>query len=200
MTMSAADLKQLQPEIYERSAKRFLNVGSGHAGSERLPECFRFGDWQQIRLDINPKVKPDVLADVTDLSNIEDHDVDAVYSSHNLEHLHQHQVPKALSEIHRVLKPNGFVLLTMPDIKAVAKWVLEGKLMETIYESPMGPIRPIDIMFGHQGAVEQGDTFMAHKTAFDANSLAHALNEEGFKEVRVMTDKYHNLWGYGVKF
>lgn len=199
MTMSAADLKLLQPKIFERPGKRVLNVGCGSSTLDQLPECFRMGDWQHVRLDINPAVKPDILADATDLNAIEDSSIDAVYSSHNLEHLHLHEVPQALSEMLRVLKPNGFVLLTLPDIKAVAQWVLEGKLMDTIYQSPIGPIRPIDIMFGHQGAIAKGDSFMAHKTAFDADTLAQALSEAGFKAVRVMTDKYHNLWGYGVK-
>ena len=199
MTMSAVDLQQLQPDIYKRPNKCFLNVGCGQTGIERLPECFQFGDWQQIRLDINPDVEPDILADVTDLSAVESNSVDAVYSSHNLEHLHLHQVPYALSEMYRVLKPTGFVLLTMPDIKAVAQWVLDGKLMDIIYESPMGPIRPIDILYGHQGAIERGDAYMAHKTAFDAETLAQALAEARFQEVRVMTDDTNHLWGYAQK-
>ena len=42
--------------------------------------------------------------------------VDAVFSSHNIEHLYPHEVPLALKEFMRVLKPDGFVLMTCPDL------------------------------------------------------------------------------------
>lgn len=199
MTMSAADLAILQPTLVDRSDKIFLNVGCGDKNNIRLPECFQGHGWHQVRLDIDPSLEPDIVADITDLSRVKASSVEAIYSSHNLEHLNLHQVDTALKQILNTLKPGGFFLVTLPDIQAVAEWVVEGKLMEVMYQSPMGPIRPIDVLFGHQGAIESGNKFMAHKCGFDKNSLAEALTVAGFQEVRVMTDEHANLWGYAVK-
>ncbi|WP_346796465.1 methyltransferase domain-containing protein [Halomonas sp. Bachu 37] len=199
MTMTAADLNALRPALQQRAHKRFLNVGCGSAGPERLPECFQQAGWQQIRLDINPAVKPDIIADTTDLSAVETASMDAVFSSHNLEHLYLHDTVAALNEMHRVICPGGFLLITLPDLQQVAQWVAEGKLTEVIYQSPAGPITPLDILYGHQRSVAEGNTFMAHKSGFDKHSLSEALLKAGFKEVRVTADPYYNLWGYAQK-
>lgn len=199
MTMTAADLSVLQPELNPQTQKRFLNVGCGSAGPERLPECFQQEDWQQIRLDINPAVKPDIIADLTDLSAVQTGSVDAVYSSHNIEHLYLHETTVALQEMHRVIRPGGFLLVTLPDLQQVAKLIAEGKLSEEIYRSPVGPITPLDMLYGHQASVERGNTYMAHKCGFDKHSLSAALLDVGFNEVRVTADAHYNLWGYAQK-
>ncbi|WP_206679539.1 class I SAM-dependent methyltransferase [Vreelandella salicampi] len=199
MTMTAADLSVLQPELNPQTHKRFLNVGCGSAGPERLPECFQQDDWQQIRLDINPAVKPDIIADLTDLSAVQTGSIDAVYSSHNIEHLYLHETTVALQEMHRVIRPGGFLLITLPDLQQVAKLIAQGKLSEEIYRSPVGPITPLDMLYGHQASVERGNTYMAHKCGFDKHSLSTALLNAGFHEVRVTADAHYNLWGYAQK-
>ena len=75
--------------------------------------------------------------------------VDAVYSSHNVEHLYSHEVAVALREMRRVLKPAGFVMIKVPDLQAVAGYVADGKLEDALYLSSMGPIAPLDILYGH---------------------------------------------------
>ncbi|NYS60338.1 methyltransferase domain-containing protein [Halomonas salicampi] len=197
--MTAADLSVLQPELNPQTHKRFLNVGCGSAGPERLPECFQQDDWQQIRLDINPAVKPDIIADLTDLSAVQTGSIDAVYSSHNIEHLYLHETTVALQEMHRVIRPGGFLLITLPDLQQVAKLIAQGKLSEEIYRSPVGPITPLDMLYGHQASVERGNTYMAHKCGFDKHSLSTALLNAGFHEVRVTADAHYNLWGYAQK-
>lgn len=199
MTMTAADLNALRPALQQRAHKRFLNVGCGSARPERLPECFQQPSWQQVRLDINPAVKPDIITDTTDLSTVETASMDAVFSSHNLEHLYLHDTAAALNEMHRVIRPGGFLLITLPDLQQVAQWIAEGKLTEVIYQSPAGPITPLDILYGHQRSVAEGNTFMAHKSGFDKHSLSEALLNAGFSETRVTADPYYNLWGYAQK-
>ena len=53
---------------------------------------------------------------MTEMESVMDSSVDAVYSSHNIEHPFPHEVPIALAELYRVLKPDRFVLLTRPDL------------------------------------------------------------------------------------
>ena len=45
---------------------------------------------------------------MTDMPAVEDAYVDAVFSSHNIEHLYAHEVAEALSEFKRVLNEDGF--------------------------------------------------------------------------------------------
>ena len=74
--------------------------------------------------------------------------VDAIWSAHNLEHLSAHEVPLALNEFLRVLKPGGWALITFPDLQQVAEFIVADKLEDVAYESPAGPITPLDCVFG----------------------------------------------------
>jgi SAM-dependent methyltransferase len=180
------------------ACKRVLHVGCGRKRREKLHRAFQAGDWQEIRVDINPAVQPDVIASITDMPQIADSSIDAVWSSHNLEHLYAHEVPLALREFLRVLKPGGFVLLTMPDLQKAAEFIARGQLEEPIYQSPAGPIAAIDICFGHRRSVARGNEFMAHKTGFSAHTLALKLAACGFQRVRVERRDL-DLWATAYK-
>ena len=175
-------------------------MGCGPRLERTLHPTFRSADWQEIRVDIDPNVKPDIVCSIIDMSVVEHASVDAVWSRHNIEHLHAHEVPKALSEFHRVLKPGGFALITLPDLQEVARHIADGKLEDVLYESPNGPIRPIDIVYGHCGFIGQGHVFMAHKTGFTVRTLGTKLVQAGFRPVRVKrSQREYALWAVGYK-
>jgi len=44
--------------------------------------------WKEIRLDIDPANAPDILGTMLDMPAVADGSVDAIYSSHNIEHLY----------------------------------------------------------------------------------------------------------------
>ncbi|MCA8996833.1 MAG: methyltransferase domain-containing protein [Planctomycetaceae bacterium] len=132
------------------------------------------------------------------MPEITDSSVDAVWSSHNLEHLFAHEVPVALKEFLRVLKPGGFALLTMPDLQKAAEYVAQGKLEDPVYESPAGPISAIDICFGHRASIARGNHYMAHRTGFSAETLTEKLTASGFFKVRVER-KGFDLWAIAYK-
>lgn len=194
MRITHEDLASFIPSLRQPGAKTLLHVGCGNAAPQRLPECFRGAEWREIRLDIDPAVKPDIAASLTDMNTVKDASMDAVWSSHNLEHLEDFQVPTALGEIHRVLKPGGFALITLPDLKLIAKLVLDGKADEVLYKSPAGPITPLDMLFGHQASQARGNHHMAHRTGFTAERLGRKLAEAGFAEVRVRPGQSFDLW------
>jgi Methyltransferase domain len=162
-----------------------LHVGCGVYAPEKLPPIFRHAGWRELRLDIDPDVQPDVVASITDMGVISDATVDAVYSAHNIEHLYPHEVPVALGEMRRVLKLTGFALIRLPDLQEVARHVAEGNLETTLYMSPMGPIAPLDILFGHRASLAGGNLFMAHRTGFTGGTLGAALIKAGFAAVMV---------------
>lgn len=177
-----------------------LHVGCGGANPEKLPAAFFApGEWREIRLDIDPAVEPDIEASITDMSAVTDGSVDAVWSAHNLEHLLAHEVPVALSEFLRVLKPGGFVLVTMPDLQQVAHLVAEGRLEDVAYQSALGPVAALDMLYGFRPALAAGNHFMGHRTGFTAASLERLLAAAGFAQVKVMRDGHFGLWGRAVR-
>lgn len=175
-----------------------LHVGCGSHPSELLEREFPKPTWVEVRLDIDAGVAPDIIGSITDMRMIESTAVDAVFSSHNLEHLFAHEVPSALREFSRVLKPTGFTLIGVPDLQRVAELIAQDKLTDPAYVSPAGPIAPLDMLYGHRGYVAQGHLFMAHKTGFTARTLAQALVENGFARAEV-TRAGWDLWAVGQR-
>jgi len=172
---------------------KLLHVGCGYKTIQQLPALFR-ENWEEIRLDLDPKTKPDIVGSVTDLSEIADKSIDTVYSSHNLEHLYAHEVAPALKEFIRVLKPTGFTVITLPDLQSVAQLIVDDKLMDVAYQSKVGAISAIDMVYGHRASVAAGNKFMPHHTGFTRRSLTTVLNNAGFKDVRVLRGHHFDLW------
>ncbi len=178
--------------------KTVLHVGCGYPNPNKLHRAFRGDEWQEIRLDIDADAKPDVIADMRDLSQIEANSIDALWSSHNVEHLYPHDVIPTLAGFRRILKPNGVALITLPDLQEVAKLIAEDKLDDPAYVSPAGPIAPLDILYGFRAAMAQGNLFMAHRTGFTAKTLAQSIVNAGFAMVTVQRDQSaFNLWAIG---
>lgn len=175
------------------AVKTVLHVGCGMSHPESLHRRFRNADWKELRLDIDPDVRPDIVASLTDMRAVADGSVDAVWSSHNVEHLYAHEVPVALREFHRVLKPGGLAFITLPDLQQIAHFILADKLDDVAYVSPAGPITTLDCVFGFGRAIAKGNEFMAHKTGFTETSLRSRLTDAGFVRLHSWTSPF-NLW------
>ena len=170
----------------ESQLKKFLHVGCGAARKENTTREFSLGNWHELRFDIDPNVTPDIVGTMTDMSAVEDACVDAIFSSHNIEHLYAHEIAEALSEFKRVLNEDGFLVLTCPDLQEVAKLIAEDKLTEPAYTSPAGPITPLDIVYGFRPSIAQGNTFMAHRCGFTETALRGTLIANGFASTATM--------------
>jgi SAM-dependent methyltransferase len=179
--------------------KRVLHVGCGVRTPEKLHENFRKADWLEVRLDINPAVEPDIVASITDMRIVEDNSFEALYSSHNLEHLYPHEAPLALSEFCRVLKPKGFALITLPDLQQAAKAIARGGEEEAVLATNRGPIAPLDILYGFRPFLASGNLYMAHHFAFTAGTLRAALTAAGFTDITIDSDDAYNLWAVASK-
>lgn len=174
--------------------KTVLNVGCGPRNRAHGFAGFTQG-WTELRLDIDPTVAPDVVGTMTDMSAVATGSVDAVVSSHNIEHLYPHEVPLALAEFLRVLKPDGRVLITCPDLQSVCARVARGELASPLYESAAGPISALDMMYGHRGAMAAGNLFMAHRCGFTLQVLADTLQACGFpRTAGIARPEAFDLW------
>ena len=167
----------------DNTMNTFLHVGCGYATKSQTTAGFNTDDWEELRFDIDPDVKPDIVGSMTDMSSVSDSFVDAIFSSHNIEHLFPHEVEVALKEFYRVLKPEGFLVITCPDLQSVAELVAEGKLLDTAYVSPAGPICPIDMIYGYRPSLREGKHYMAHKCGFTEGVLNMALLDAGFRQI-----------------
>jgi len=180
--------------------RTFLHVGCGPQRKGHMTPGFEGPDWSEIRLDIDPSVSPDVIGAMTDMSAVKTGSMDALFSSHNIEHLYPHEVPVALSKFKRVLTDDGFVVITCPDLLSIAQFIAERGLGETAYVSPMGPITPLDMLYGHQGKMGAGNLYMAHRGGFTAQTLLDALQRAGFGKMTVMGRKSRFvLWALATR-
>jgi SAM-dependent methyltransferase len=178
--------------------KRVLSAGSGPLPSRQLHRVFRTDVWQEVRFDIDPQTKPDIVGSITDMSKlVPSQSFDSVWSSHCLEHLYAHEVPAALSEFRRILKADGFALISSPDIEAIAAMILEHGLDHVAYTSSLGPITPHDMLFGHAASIKRGRIFMAHNTGFTCSSLGQLLVDAGFPVVLAKREAFA-LWALAL--
>ena len=117
----------IQPDVAHatRTLKGVLNAGSGSSSARGLHRFFKAEEWAEVTIDIDPEAAPDIVGTLTDMAAIPAQSFDAVWSSHSLEHLAAYEVPAALSEFRRILKSDGFVLITCPDIETIVAVIAE---------------------------------------------------------------------------
>lgn len=79
---------------------------------------------RRVALDMNPALPTllapgieSVVGDATDLSRFADGEFDAVFASNFLEHLEHDAVDRCLTEVRRVLRPGGRLLLVQPNFR-----------------------------------------------------------------------------------
>ena len=160
--------------------KTVLHVGCGPQKKSNI-NGFNNDNWKEIRFDIDKKVKPDIVGTLTDMKLVETNSVDAIYSSHNIEHVFPHEVPIVLKEFYRVLKDDGMVVLRCPDLQSACEAIVNDKLLEPLYGSDAGPIAPIDLLYGYRESIALGNEYMAHKCGFTYSVLNSLFLEAGFK-------------------
>jgi SAM-dependent methyltransferase len=177
-----------------RRLKRILNAGSGPAIGAMHP-AFDRPIWKEVRIDIDPRNAPDFVGSISDMrALVDDESFDAVWSSHCIEHLHDHEVLQALREFRRILSNDGFAIISCPNLDAIAKLIVSEDIESVAYISPAGPIRLLDMIYGHSRSVETGHVHMTHKTGFTTNRLGRLAVRAGFSEARVLEGENLDLW------
>lgn len=167
------------PKI-EQGKKIVLNIVNSGAA---LPKSFRTDEWQEIV--VSREIPNAIPLDIHDLSALPSESCNVIWNAGSLSYLYAHEVAPVLKELYRILKPQGILLVQVPDLQRVGQMLAQGKLENALYNSPAGPIAAIDLLFGHRAALKAGNKRVQTQTGFTAGSIAHKLTPLGFGEVEV---------------
>lgn len=175
-----------------------LNAGSGPRSHRKINRVFDAACWREVRMDIDPAVAPDVVGSMTTMrTHFKPNSFDAIWSSHSLEHLYNHDIPVALDGFHHILKPDGFALITCPDLEIAMSLFLHHGPDHEVYRSEAGPITPLDMIFGHSASIERGAVYMAHRSGLTVDRLGRLLLTAGFDEVITRCHGF-DLWALAL--
>lgn len=170
--------------------KKVLHCG---CGNETLPPYLSHCD--EVRLDIDPNVKPDIVANMAELPDIGP--FDAIYTSHSLEHLMPYEVLPCLEGFLRVLRPGGVAIILVPDLEGVEP------TNDVLYTSQGGmPVTGLDMFYG-LGVSLKDMPHMAHHCGFVEKTLKQVMLAAGFVNVVVHRQRndiiFRSLVGIGER-
>lgn len=115
-----------------------------------------------VNADINPKWKPDIVCDGAHMPMFDPGSTDIIVIHHGLEHFGLGEADQMLRECHRILKPGGSLICTVPDLNKLARAWIDFKLNNYGY------------MVNLYGAY-MDDEADRHKWGFTQQSLEHTL-------------------------
>lgn len=132
-----------------------INLGSGQR---------KFASPMWTNVDCQEKWSPDVVADGAHMPMFQDNSADTIVLHHVLEHFGCGEGMAMLQECYRVLAPGGKLIITVPDMRALVKGWVTGRINEQIF------------MTNVYGAY-MGDEADRHKWGLTSDSLEELLRK-----------------------
>jgi len=159
--------KLIEPAYPKRSDGRlYIHVGCGRKD---------YPGFVNVDAQAFPHVHV-ITNDICDLGQFRDNSADMIYMSHVLEHFRIPDVVRVLKEMYRILRPEAFLRLSVPDFD---------RLIE-VYHASGDDISSIE----KQLLGGQDSEYNVHYTVFNRGSLEALLSDTGFREVR-QWDPWH---------
>lgn len=100
-----------------------INVGSGQRPFKK--------PW--VNVDMNPKWRPDVVADGASMPMFEDGSADVIVLHHTLEHFGCGEATPLIQECNRILCRGGSLLVFVPDMRALTQMWNIGRLTTQVF-------------------------------------------------------------------
>jgi predicted SAM-dependent methyltransferase len=158
---------------------RFNEIFLAKTGGSLLPNPRRLHlggtvkaeGWENFNLPHEPTA--DHVGDAKDLSRFSDGTFQAIYASHMLEHLdYALSAYGALCEWHRVLRLDGVLMISVPDLEVISKLMLKAQTFSDQFYL-------MRVLYGaHSDAADY------HKSGWTSQLLATYLQSVGFSNVR----------------
>jgi len=173
---STRDLEQAYEEMWRRHLQAAAAGPLKHTWSDgalrlNIGGSERREGWKI--LNAVPGAEVDYVGDFTHLAEFADASVDEVYASHVLEHIgYARELPDALGQIYRILKPDGTLRVSVPDMDLLFRLYLDPDSDQS---------RRWEIMRMVFGG--QIDAFDYHKLGFSWDSLSWHLRQFGFRDI-----------------
>ena len=182
----------------------WINIdGSWNARLAKYPSLIRLLRQLHIVPDSQLTIpwNPDILIhDLRKPLPFTDNSVDAIYSSHTLEHLYLNEAQTLLTQCLRVLRPGGILRIVVPDLNAI---IAEYNSQQALDSSPaeIHQLTPADrinrrLLLRHPAAPSGNIIyrlytalfdFHSHKWMYDAESLTYYFQKVGFTNIQSMS-------------
>lgn len=169
--------KEIVESVVDKNRK-LLDIGCGH--SNLLEKAYNkahstYGiDPESDVIDRNPFIK-EIRTEYVENLSFEDNFFDVIVSAWVFEHLPDPQ--KALSEIHRVLKPGGVAIFLTPNILNYNVWIIR-----------LIPERFHDYFTKKLYGREENDTFPKQYKINSVKRIRKFFKENNFKEEELLTN------------
>ena len=164
-----------KPRLYD--GKNYLNLGCGPSYTQGYIHADFFNRFKFWKKNI-PKLEWQL--DLRYPLNCKDEVFDGIFTEHTLEHLYPSHVKALLKELHRTLKTNSIIRITVPDIEKYIMFynrIYDGYDVEDFkkkYKTGCSAIRGVTQNF-------------LHFSTWDFEELKIYLKEAGFKNVKKMS-------------
>lgn len=153
--------------VNKQPGQKILELGGG---SNRHPSA-------DCNVDVRAVEGVDFTCSFDELLPVQSYEWDCVLSFYVLEHISYRRVKQFVSEIYRILKPNGTVIITVPNTEAQIKWLQEhpeGWDGRDFFESVSG------LLYGDQDYPDN-----THKMYLNPVILHQLFEKAGFENVQV---------------
>lgn len=149
-----------------------LNIG---CGSRRLAGY--------IGIDAIPRPAADMVAPAWAIP-LPDNSVDEIISLHLWEHFYRWECDAVMHEWRRLLKPDGLLVLELPNLLKCCQNILTGKVRGGKDPNQLG-------YWGLFGDPREKDPFMSHRWGWTPSTLSAFLKEHGFYYIREEETQWH---------
>jgi predicted SAM-dependent methyltransferase len=123
-----------------------------------------------------------LVRDLTKRFPWEDSSIDAIYTSHTLEHFSKEDGRAFLQECRRVLRQSGILRIVVPDLRFTVAEYIEGRLRADDFIVELGTL-PRDSRGGLNNRLAPLFQF-PHRCMYDTQRLLEILDEVGFAASR----------------
>lgn len=110
--------------------------------------------------------------------------MDLAVAVHVLEHFYEWEVPAVLAEWKRILKPGGTLVVELPSMDKVMRYMMRCITDQQPFSMPM-------TWWAMWGDPKYKDPAMCHKWGYTEGLLRHTLTQAGFINCQAAEPRYH---------